>query len=229
MGLVRLYTDRARRVLVLAGQEALRLGHDEIRTEHLLIALVHDAQLAFPESADVRRARHRLPVVEVSPLGLALLAASGVTADRLVAETERTVGCGGATSVATLGAVPSDPELPAMSRRVRQVIAREALEARRLHDNYLSTAHHLLGLLSVTGGAARQILANLSVDKAGILAVAVPQVAGEREQLNHEMHDLAAADPSLQRDVVSLATGTTKESWWTRRKVRNTWPTSDDS
>jgi ATP-dependent Clp protease ATP-binding subunit ClpA len=118
----------------------------------------------------------------------------------VVAETERTVGCGGATSVATFGAVPSDPELPPMSRRVRQVIAREALEARRLHDNHLSTAHHLLGLLSVPGGAGRQILANLGVDKRGVLAVALPQVISEREQLSHEMHELAAADAALQRD-----------------------------
>jgi ATP-dependent Clp protease ATP-binding subunit ClpA len=211
-------------VLVLAGQEAVRLGHDEIMTEDMLIALVRDAQLPFPEPPEVRRARHQLPVVETDPIGLRLLSTSGITADQLVAETERTVGCGGATSVATLGAVPSATELPAMSRRTRRVVARETLEARRLHDNHLSTAHHVLGILSVPGGAGRQILANLGIDKRGVLAVYAAHTGGDREQLSHDMHDVAAADPSLQRDVVSLATGTTMESWWTRKKIRATWP-----
>jgi ATP-dependent Clp protease ATP-binding subunit ClpC len=226
MGLFRLYTDRARRVLVFAGREALRLDHDEIRTEHMLIALLHDAHTPFPDPAEVRRARHQLPLVEASPIGLGLLAASGITANQLLAETERTVGWGSVTDAATHGALTSDLELPPMSRRVRRVVAREADEARGLHQNHLSTLEHLLGLLFVPGGAARQILANLGVDKRSLLAVSA-RVAGEREQLNREMHGLAAADPTLQHDVVSLATGTTKDSWWTRRKIRDTWPTSD--
>ncbi len=36
------FTERARRVLVLAQQEALRLGHDYIGTEHLLLGLLHE-------------------------------------------------------------------------------------------------------------------------------------------------------------------------------------------
>jgi ATP-dependent Clp protease ATP-binding subunit ClpC len=226
MSLFRLYTDRARRVLVFAGQEALRLDHDEIRTEHLLIALVHDAHVPFPDPPDVRRARRGLPLVEASPIGLGLLAASGVTADQLVAETERTVGCGGATTVAALGELPSDLELPPMNREVRRVVGRETDEARGLHDNHLSTLEHLLALLFVRGGAAREALGNLGVDKQSLLTVDGP-VAAERERLNREMHELAATDPALQRDVVSLATGNTRESWWTRRKIRQTWSTGD--
>jgi ATP-dependent Clp protease ATP-binding subunit ClpC len=36
------FTDRARRVVVVAQDEARRLDHDHIRTEHILLALVHD-------------------------------------------------------------------------------------------------------------------------------------------------------------------------------------------
>lgn len=36
------FTDRARKVLVLAQQEAIRLGHGYIGTEHLLLGLVHE-------------------------------------------------------------------------------------------------------------------------------------------------------------------------------------------
>jgi ATP-dependent Clp protease ATP-binding subunit ClpA len=36
------FTDRARRVLVLAQEEARRLGHDFIGTEHILLGLIHE-------------------------------------------------------------------------------------------------------------------------------------------------------------------------------------------
>ena len=36
------FTERARRILVLAQQEALKLGNDHIGTEHLLLGLVGD-------------------------------------------------------------------------------------------------------------------------------------------------------------------------------------------
>lgn len=36
------FTDRARRVSALAAQEAMRLGHDHIGTEHLLLGLVKE-------------------------------------------------------------------------------------------------------------------------------------------------------------------------------------------
>jgi ATP-dependent Clp protease ATP-binding subunit ClpC len=36
------FTDRARRVVVAAQEEAMRLDHDYIGTEHILLGLVHD-------------------------------------------------------------------------------------------------------------------------------------------------------------------------------------------
>jgi ATP-dependent Clp protease ATP-binding subunit ClpC len=37
------FTDRARRVMTLANQEAQRLGHDHVGTEHLLLGLVKES------------------------------------------------------------------------------------------------------------------------------------------------------------------------------------------
>jgi ATP-dependent Clp protease ATP-binding subunit ClpC len=37
------YTDRARRVVVQAREETLRLNHDHIGTEHILLGLVHES------------------------------------------------------------------------------------------------------------------------------------------------------------------------------------------
>src|SRR6516162_9278864 len=36
------YTDRARRVVVLAQEEARRLNHNYIGTEHMLLGLIHE-------------------------------------------------------------------------------------------------------------------------------------------------------------------------------------------
>ena len=38
------FTDRARRVVVLAQEEARLLNHDYIGTEHILLGLVHEEQ-----------------------------------------------------------------------------------------------------------------------------------------------------------------------------------------
>ncbi len=38
------FTDRARRVVVLAQEEARLLGHDYIGTEHLLLGLIHEGE-----------------------------------------------------------------------------------------------------------------------------------------------------------------------------------------
>jgi ATP-dependent Clp protease ATP-binding subunit ClpC len=38
------FTDRARRVVVLAQEEARRLGHNHIGTEHILLGLIHEGE-----------------------------------------------------------------------------------------------------------------------------------------------------------------------------------------
>ena len=38
------FTDRARRVVVLAQEEAKRLNHDYVGTEHILLGLIHEGE-----------------------------------------------------------------------------------------------------------------------------------------------------------------------------------------
>jgi hypothetical protein len=47
------FTDRARKVMALANQEAQRFNHEYIGTEHILLGLTHDAEGV---SADILRA-----------------------------------------------------------------------------------------------------------------------------------------------------------------------------
>src|SRR5690349_24495495 len=43
-GMFERFTDRARRVMVLAQEEARMLNHNYIGTEHILLGLIHDGQ-----------------------------------------------------------------------------------------------------------------------------------------------------------------------------------------
>src|SRR6516162_5167034 len=59
------FTDRARRVVVLAQEEARMLGHNYIGTEHILLGLIHEgegvaAQVLVKLGADLNRVRQQV-------------------------------------------------------------------------------------------------------------------------------------------------------------------------
>ena len=59
------FTDRARRVVVLAQERARALGHDYIGTEHILLGLLREgdgvaAQVLVGMGADLNRVRHQV-------------------------------------------------------------------------------------------------------------------------------------------------------------------------
>jgi ATP-dependent Clp protease ATP-binding subunit ClpC len=59
------FTDRARRVVVLAQDEARMLGHDYIGTEHILLGLIREgdgvaAQMLVKLGADLNRVRQQV-------------------------------------------------------------------------------------------------------------------------------------------------------------------------
>jgi ATP-dependent Clp protease ATP-binding subunit ClpC len=62
------FTDRARRVVVLAQEEARRLNHDYIGTEHMLLGLVHEGEGVAAkalESLDISLEAVRAQVEEI--------------------------------------------------------------------------------------------------------------------------------------------------------------------
>jgi len=59
------FTDRARRVVVLAQEEARMLNHNYIGTEHILLGLIHEgdgvaAQVLVSSGVDLNRARQQV-------------------------------------------------------------------------------------------------------------------------------------------------------------------------
>ncbi len=92
------FTDRARRVVVLAQEEARQLRHDYIGTEHLLLGLLREGE----------------------GVGAQALQGAGITLDVVRAEVEKIIGCGQGTP---RGHIPFTPR----SKKVLELALREAL------------------------------------------------------------------------------------------------------
>jgi hypothetical protein len=134
-GMFERFTDAARDVVTRAQEEARRLGHDYIGTEHLLLALLdrdeaeQDVALAALRACDVERAAVRAKVVEV-------------------------IGEGTATPP---GHIPFTPR----AKKVLELGLREALQ---LGHNCVGAEHLLLALLREGEGVACQVLTDLGVE-----------------------------------------------------------------
>jgi hypothetical protein len=127
------FTDRARKVMQLANQEAQRFRYEYIGTEHILLGLVKEgggvaANVLKNLDIDLRKIRREVEkIIQSRPLALA-----------------------------PRGRRPQTP-------RARKVIERAIEEARNLNDNFVGTEHLLLGLLGDADCAAGQVLLNLGL------------------------------------------------------------------
>ena len=171
-----IFTEAAKRSLVLGQDEAITLGHDFIGTEHLLLGL-----LGVPD-------------------GLAgqVLAASGVTADRTRSEAVGMLAAAGVTGASSRGPVdalaaigidveeirqradatfgPGEFQFPrpAYTSEAKKAIEQSVSEAQSLGHDYVGTEHMLLGLLAAGEGIGVRILTAVGADldalRAGLLA-----------------------------------------------------------
>src|ERR1700729_4149474 len=128
------FTSRARRVVVLAQEEARLLNHNYIGTEHLLLGI-----LAIGEGTAVRA-----------------LDEMGITLDIVRQQVEQIVGAGQQEKRPS-GHIPFTPR----AKKVLELSLREALQ---LGHNYIGTEHLLLGLIREGHGVAAQILTRLGGD-----------------------------------------------------------------
>lgn len=128
------FTDRARKVMQLANQEAQRFNHEYIGTEHVLLGLVKEG----------------------SGVAANVLKNLDIDLRKIRLEVERIVQHGPGGDSATLGRLPHTP-------RAKKVIEYSIEEARNLNHNYVGTEHLLLGLLREQEGVAAQVLMNLGL------------------------------------------------------------------
>jgi len=128
------FTDRARKVMQLANQEAQRFIHEYIGTEHILLGIVKEgsgvaANVLKNLDMDLRKIRLEVEkIVQTGPGGVQVI----------------------------MGRLPQTP-------RAKKVIEYAVEEARILNHNYVGTEHLLLGLLREQEGVAAQVLINLGV------------------------------------------------------------------
>jgi hypothetical protein len=145
------FTDRARRVVVLAQQEARLLSHNNIGTEHLLLGI-----LAVGEGTAV----HALDEM-------------GITLEIVRRQVVQIVGLGQQEHRPS-GHIPFTPR----AKKVLELSLREALQ---MGQNYIGTEHILLGLIREGDGVAAHILSDLGGDLSAVRmnVVRLTALAGE--------------------------------------------------
>src|SRR3989475_7925327 len=122
------FTDRVRKVLQMAREEAARLHHEYVGTEHILLGLIREGE----------------------GVAAAVLTNLNVDLEEIQQKIEETVKKGKAAAAA--GA-----ELPYTSR-AKLVLELAMSEARELNHAYVGTEHLLLGLLREEKAVAVRVL-----------------------------------------------------------------------
>jgi ATP-dependent Clp protease ATP-binding subunit ClpA len=128
------FTERARVIINYAKEEAIRLNHDQIDTEHLLLGLVHEGQ------GIAARALQEL----------------GVSLERLEMEVKRMIRKPHVLSDNVRGSL-------VFTRAANQVLQYSMEEAQKLEYDHVGTEHILLGLVREKNGIAARVLANFGV------------------------------------------------------------------
>src|SRR5205814_1760515 len=128
------FTDRVRKVLQMAREEAARLHHEYVATEHILPGLIREGE----------------------GVAAAVLTNLNVDLEEIQQKIEETVKKGKAAAAA-------GPDLPYTSR-AKKVLELAMSEARELNHSYVGTEHLLLGLLREEKGIAAQVLTDAGVN-----------------------------------------------------------------
>ncbi len=128
------FTERVRKVLAMAREEAARLHHEYVGTEHILLGLIREGE----------------------GVAAAVLQNLNVDLDEIQQKIEEMVKKGKAAQA-------TGPDLPYTSR-AKKVLELAMGEARELNHSYVGTEHLLLGLLREEKGIAAQVLADAGVN-----------------------------------------------------------------
>ncbi|HEX5075972.1 MAG TPA: ATP-dependent Clp protease ATP-binding subunit [Gemmatimonadaceae bacterium] len=123
-----------RKVLAMAREEAARLHHEYVGTEHILLGLIREGE----------------------GVAAAVLQNLSVDLDEIQQKIEDTVKKGKASQT-------TGPDLPYTSR-AKKVLELAMSEARELSHSYVGTEHLLLGLLREEKGIAAQVLTDAGVN-----------------------------------------------------------------
>ncbi len=169
------FSGDCRRMVGRAQEQARRLGHPFLGTEHLLLAVLDNAdgytvaalRSCGVDTGDVRRGILWMIGDRLDPEALTSL---GIDLQRVREVTEAQFGVGALAS--TRWPTPVTGHLP-LTRRVRAVLELSVRAARRLGQQRITPEHLTLGILDDGGGIAVRALKDAHIDIAELrLAIA---------------------------------------------------------
>jgi ATP-dependent Clp protease ATP-binding subunit ClpA len=169
-----IFTNRARRAVLLAEQEAAALGSTLVRPEHLLLGLLAEGEgVAWIE---LRRLGAEIDVVRqlVDRRGeedQALEELTGLDANAIRARFTTGDSAG----------------RPVLDRRSRRALWAARAEAALLHHRYVGTEHLLLGLTSDDEDSVCVLLEQLGIDRAELRANVTESVAPQQVRLERAL------------------------------------------
>src|ERR1700755_1788596 len=146
------FTERVRKVLAMAREEAARLHHEYVGTEHILLGLIREGE----------------------GVAATVLQNLSVELDDIQQKIEETVKKGRAGQT-------TGPDLPYTSR-AKKVLELAMSEARELNHSYVGTEHLLLGLLREEKGIAAQVLTDAGVNLEAARAETLRRLGNEMPQ-----------------------------------------------
>jgi ATP-dependent Clp protease ATP-binding subunit ClpA len=163
------FSDEARLVVRNAQEEARRLRHPLIGTEHLLLALASanegpGSQALHGRGLDAAGLRRRVvdivgpPGDELDPQALATL---GIDLEEVRRVTEASFGPG---ALESRGRKPAPSGHIPFSKRAKTVLELSLREALRLGHNHIGDGHILLGLIREGEGVAAKAIVEAGVD-----------------------------------------------------------------
>ncbi|HEX7509758.1 MAG TPA: ATP-dependent Clp protease ATP-binding subunit, partial [Chitinivibrionales bacterium] len=129
-----MFTDRVKKVMQIAREEAVRLGNDYVGTEHLLLGLIKEGD----------------------GVAVAVLRSMNIDLEELSANIEKTItSTGGMMTIGQM--LPFTP-------RAKKVLEIAANEARSMSHKYIGTEHLLLALMKDTESTASNALASAGLE-----------------------------------------------------------------
>ena len=163
------FTDRARRAVVHAREEARRLGHRQVGTGHLLLGLVSEgdglaARVLLARGVDAERLRDVVVRLEAAPRGrsdpedVEALAAIGIDLHAVTSAVEEAFGEGALSRARRGRRRRSSPFGPT----AKHALTRSLKEALRLGHNYIGTEHILIAIAGQGEGTGHRALLELA-------------------------------------------------------------------
>jgi ATP-dependent Clp protease ATP-binding subunit ClpC len=128
------FTNRARKVMAIAHEQAQFFDHQYIGTEHIFLGLIKEG----------------------GGTGAAVLKNLGADIEKMLPEVEQLIKIKGGRDTVAKGKITQ-------TQNAITVIEYAIDEAQNLKHDYIGTEHILLGLLRVSEGIASQVLMNLGV------------------------------------------------------------------